>query len=209
MPRIELRQLRYFLAVAEHLNFTRAAERLGIAQPPLSQQIQALEHQMGVKLFVRTQRNVALTPEGKALVRYARQVSNTVQVAADAVRAIARGEEGPLELGVIFSAISSVLPNLLPAFLKQFPNVRLRMQEMTIGEQIAALQEQRIDAGILRGPLRDDAFNTHVLIEEPFVAALPVNHRLAKAASVTLDELIQEPFVRIHPSVNGDFSSRL
>ena len=208
-PRIELRQLRYFLAVAEHLNFTRAAEQMGIAQPPLSQHILALERQLQVKLFVRSRRNVALTREGEALVSYARQLSNTTRMAAELMRSIARGEDGPLAVGAIFSSIYALIPQILPPFTRMYPKVKLHLQEMTISQQITALKDFRIDAGLLRGPIADPALEAVSLFQEPFVAVVPSHHELAGAATLTLDQIARYPLIRIHPTANRDFSRRM
>lgn len=208
-PRIELRQLRYFLAVAEHLNFTRAAERMGIAQPPLSQHILALERQLSVKLFVRSRRNVALTPEGEALVSFARRLNNTTQMAAEVVQAISRGEDGPLALGAIFSSIYTVIPHILPPFMQKYPKVKLHLQEMVIAQQISALKEQRIDAGILRGPISERELEAVTLFQEPFVAVVPSGHELCKEPALTLAQIASQPLIQIYPTANRDFSRRM
>lgn len=208
-PRIELRQLRYFLAVAEHLNFTRAAEEMGIAQPPLSQHILALERLLDVQLFVRSRRNVALTPEGKALVSFARRLNNTTQMAAQVVQAISRGEDGPLALGAIFSSIYAVIPQILPPFVRKYPKVKLHLQEMTISQQISALKEHRIDAGILRGPINERDLEAVTLFQEPFVAVLPSGHEYSKEKTLTLAQIADQPLIRIYPSANRDFSRRM
>jgi len=208
-PRIELRQLRYFLAVAEHLNFTRAAEQMGIAQPPLSQHILALERQLNVKLFVRSRRNVALTAEGEALVSFARRLNNTTQMAAQVVQAISRGEDGPLALGAIFSSIYAVIPRILPPFIRKFPKVKLHLQEMTISQQISALKEHRIDAGILRGPISEPELEAVTLFQEQFVAVVPSGHEFCKEKTLTLAQIASQPLIRIYPTANRDFSRRM
>ncbi|MGE0231539.1 MAG: LysR substrate-binding domain-containing protein [Flavobacteriaceae bacterium] len=206
LPRIELRQLRYFLAVAEELNFTRAAARIGIAQPPLSQQIIALEAQLGAQLFVRSRRAVSLTREGEAFVSYARRIINATQTAAEVIQSISRGEDGPLSIGAIFSSIYLVAPVLLPAFSSRFPRVRLQLQEMTISQQIAALKEEQIDIGILRGPINVPGFDTLKLLEEPFVAVVPSSSPLAKSKNLTVKEIAAHPLIRVYPSANRDYS---
>src|ERR1700733_9246916 len=208
-PRIELRQLRYFLAGAGPLNFTRAAEQMGIAQPPLSQHILALERQLNVKLFVRSRRNVALTPEGEALVSFARRLNNTTQMAAQVVQAISRGEDGPLALGAIFSSIYAVIPHILPPFIRKYPKVKLHLEEMTISQQISALKEHRIDAGILRGPISEPELEAVTLFQEPFVAVVSSNHELRNEKALTLKQISKQPLIRIYPSVNRDFSRRM
>lgn len=206
---MELRQLRYFLAVAEELNFTRAAERVGIAQPPLSMQISGLERELGVPLFTRTKRRVALTAAGEALVRHARRVINTTQQAADVVQAIARGEEGSLSIGAIFSSIYTVVPRALRAYTGSHPGVDLRLQEMTNVQQVLALREGRIDLGILRGPLADPDLDTTVLFSEPFVAAIPADHPLAEKTRVSPDDVAAYPLISISPAANQTFSARM
>ncbi|EBA06767.1 LysR family transcriptional regulator [Sagittula stellata] len=209
LPRIELRQLRYFLAVAEELNFTRAAEKMGIAQPPLSQQILVLEQQLRVKLLNRSRRHVSLTPEGEAFILYARRIINNTQIAAELVGAIKRGEEGPLSVAAIFSSIYTVVPQLFEAFVAQHPRVRFHLQEMTIGQQLVALREERIDLGILRGPIIHPEIETHTLLEEPFVVVVSKKHPLAKQTILTADQVLSQPLIRVIPSVNRDYSHQM
>ncbi|MCO6385298.1 LysR family transcriptional regulator [Oceanicola sp. 502str15] len=209
LPRIELRQLRYFLAVAEELNFTRAAEKMGIAQPPLSQQIMNLEHQLKVKLFTRSRRQVSLTPEGDAFIVYARRIINNTQIAAELVGAITRGENGPLSIGAVFSSIYTVIPQLIEVFASRFPKVRLHLQEMIIAQQVTALREDRIDVGILRGPIPEPDLETLSLLEERFVAVVPKTHPLAGEAQLSVEHLIDQPMIRVIPSVNRNYSRQM
>jgi len=206
-PRFELRDLRFFLAVAEHLNFTRAAERLGIAQPALSQHIQALERALKVNLFVRNRREVVITAEGKALLIYARRLHNTARVAAEVVQAISRGETGQLTIGAIFSSLFTVLPRLLKPFTERYPGVRVDLQELTIGEQISDLRERQIDLSILRGPIHESDLESTVLFREPFVVAVGRNHEFAKRKSVDLNEVVRHRLIGLTPINNGDFSA--
>ena len=208
-PRIELRQLRAFLAVAEELNFTRAAKHLGIAQPPLSQQIKALEHQLKVELFIRDKRQVELTREGAALVTFARQLTNTTLLATETVQAVARGEQGPLAIGSIFSAIYSVIPRILPEFVRRNPGVTLHLQEMTVSQQITALQDGSIDLGLVRGPVDEPNLEAVTLFDDPFIAVVPAEHELAGRESLTLTEVAAWPLIRVLPSANRDFSRRM
>ncbi len=209
LPRIELRQLRYFLAVAEELNFTRAAEKMGIAQPPLSQQILALEQQLRVKLLNRSRRHVSLTPEGEAFILYARRIINNTQIAAELVGAIKRGEEGPLSVAAIFSSIYTIIPQLFEAFVAEHPRVRFHLQEMTIGQQLVALREERIDVGILRGPMIYSEIETHTLMEEPFVAVVSKKHPFASQSVLTAEQVLSQPLIRVIPSVNRDYSRQM
>lgn len=206
LPRVELRQLRYFLAVAEELNFTRAAERMGIAQPPLSQQILSLEHQLRAKLFIRSRRQVKLTPEGEALQIYARRIINATMLAAESVHAITNGLTGQLAIGAVCSAIHSLIPHLLPTFISKHPGVKLHLQEMTVLEQQRALREERIDIAILREPMASSEFKTRKLFEEPFMVAVPKTNPLARLNSVSLDQVAREPLVQVYRSTNEEYS---
>ena len=206
LPRIELRQLRYFLAVAEELNFTRAAERMGIAQPPLSQQILSLESQLRAKLFTRSRRQVKLTKEGEALQIYTRRIINTTMLAAESVRAVANGLTGQLAVGAVCSAIHSLIPELLPKFHQLHPGVKLHLQEMTVLEQLRALREERIDIAIVREPMAASEFSTRRLFEEPFVAAVPRSSPLARLNRVSLAQLSREPLVQVYRSSNAEYS---
>src|SRR5690554_6734913 len=170
---MELRQLRYFLAVAEELHFTRAAERLGISQPPLSQQIIGLEHELGVTLFLRDKRNVALTAAGEELVRHARRILNTTAQAGLEVQAVAKGERGLLKIGAVFSSLYGLVPEAVSAFHAKWPDVQISLHEITVRQQIDALVDGSIDIGILRGPFSHPLISVFTLFEERQVVALP------------------------------------
>ncbi len=208
-PRIELRQLRYFLAVAEELNFTRAAERMGIAQPPLSQQIISLEHQLKVQLFNRSRRHVELTAEGKAFQVEAKRILNITQNAANVVQAIARGEDGPLAIGAIFSSIYGTVPHLLQEIVARHPGITPSLQEMTISQQLAALREERIDIGLVRGPISAPELEALTVFEEPFVLVCPSQGPLAVRSGITLNEIAKLPLIRVVASANRDFSRKM
>lgn len=208
-PRIQLRQLRYFLAVAEELNFTRAAERIGIAQPPLSQQIGNLERELGAKLFLRTNRAVVLTEAGEALVPYAHRLLNDTDRAASLIGEIARGERGLIRIGAIYSAIYTVIPHALHNFALVRPHVTIQLAEMTIAQQLDALAAGEIDVGLLRGPVMAPNVATVSLFEESFVAALPANHPLAKKESVTLQDIADYPLIVISPSLSRLYGMRM
>lgn len=208
-PRIQLRQLRYFLAVAEELNFTRAADRMGIAQPPLSQQISNLERELSAELFVRTNRSVALTEAGRALMTHAYRLLNAAEQAALDVAEIAKGDGGLLKIGAIFSAIYTVIPQALRAFSEMRPNVTVRLAEMTISQQIEALRSGEIDAGILRGPILEPDLMAQSLISETFVAAIPADHPLALKSMISLSELASAPLIIISPSLSRLYSMKM
>lgn len=191
--------MRCFVAVAEELHFGRAAQRLHISQPPLSQTIQALESRLGVTLFERTRRRVALTHAGSVLLERARALLRDAEQAAVAAQRASRGEIGRLTIGFILAATHSLLPETLREFRRRMPEVELTLKEMPIREQVAALADGAIDVGFLRPPVDTAAIAAQTLVREPFVVALPEGHRLARHASLPLASLAEEPFVMSTP----------
>mgnify|MGYP003574893969 FL=1 len=206
---MELRHLRYFLAVAQELSFTRAAERVGIAQPPLSYQITNLEHELGTPLFNRTRRSVALTPAGEALVPYAKLILNLTENAASSIKALGSGQSGTLRVGALFSTIYTFLPAVIQRFRTIRPDVKLLIQQMTVKEQLAALQDGTIDVGLLRGPPETGDLKARTLANERFMAAIPHGHPLGDQDIVSLDALVQQPFLMISSTFNRDFTARV
>jgi DNA-binding transcriptional LysR family regulator len=192
---MELRHLRYFLAVADELHFGRAAARLHIAQPPLSQQIRQLERELGYALFLRTQRRVRLTPAGAAFREEARSLLERLEQAKVAAGRVARGEAGALAVGFVASATYALLPRLYRRFRERHPSVALALEEMSTAEQVDALRAGRIQLGLARPPVGDDTLRAEPLAEEPLVAALPARHPLAARAALPLRALAHEPFV--------------
>jgi DNA-binding transcriptional LysR family regulator len=194
---MELRHLRYFVAVAEELNFSRAAERLGIAQPPLSQQIQHLERELGVALFVRTHRRVELTDVGRALLDDARRTLAQAGRFVDIARRAARGEAGSLRLGFSSAALYTMVPAILRAFLARAPEVTLNLEERSSEEQIEMLSAGAIDAGFVRLPIVNPApaLSLRTIVREPLLVALWHGHRLAKHRAVALRALAAERFI--------------
>jgi DNA-binding transcriptional LysR family regulator len=192
---MELRHLRYFVAVAEELHFGRAAQRLFIAQPSLSIQIRALERAVGVPLLARTNRRVQLTAAGRVFLEGASRTLAEVDRAVHDARRAHRGEIGQLSLGFVGSAAYEALPRLLRAFRSAYPEVELRLQSMTTREQIAALAERRLDVGLLRLPIEDPTLAWRVVTTEPLVAVLPATHPLAGQTTVPLASLADEPFI--------------
>ena len=192
---MELRHLRYFIAVAEELNFTRAAERLHIAQPPLSQQIQHLEAEMGFQLFRRTKRTVQLTAAGQVFFEEAQKILQQVDRAIQLGRQTSRGELGQLTIGFVSSAAHNVVPPILQAFRTRCPAVKLELHELTTNEQLQRLREGRIDIGFVRPPVEEDGINSEIVFREPLIVALPETHFLADRANVQLRELSAEPFI--------------
>ncbi len=189
-------QLHAFVVLAEELHFGQAATRLGIAQPPLSQQIRRLESKVGHPLFNREPGRVTLTPAGRELLPVARRALTDLTNGLAAARAIGSGQAGRLRIGFAASLALTVLPDLLRAFRDRFPHVHLDIEEMTTAPQIAALREKTIDIGLLREPPTDEAeLNFKTVLTEPFVAVLPSTHPLAAQRTVTLAHLADSPFV--------------
>lgn len=205
---MELRHIRYFVALGEELNFTRAAERLHIAQPPLSQQIRQLEDELGVTLLQRNSRPVRLTEAGVLFLARARALLASFEDAVADTRRVGRGQAGKLALGFVGSAMFAGLPDIVGAYRDACPDVELVLDEMLAAEIAEALRRRRIDVGFARPALLPEAgLAQRVILEEPYVAALPRTHPLAARRSVALAELSDDAFVlypaRPEPSVTG------
>jgi DNA-binding transcriptional LysR family regulator len=192
---MELRHLRYFVTVAEELHFGRAAQRLQIAQPPLSQQIRQLEEELGVQLFHRTKRSVQLTEAGQLFLEEASQILTRAEQAIQIVQRADRGETGRLTLGFVGSATYSILPGVLKVFRRRFPEVLLSLHEMTTTQQVQALYEDRIHLGFVRPPIYEQELMIESILKEPFVAVLPEFHRLANETQISLLTLANDPFI--------------
>jgi len=192
---MELRQLQYFLAVAEELNFIRAAERLQMAQPPLSRQIRQLEQELGVELFRRTKRRVELTEAGEAFLAEARQILAQVELGVRVAQRASRGEIGRLVVGFEGSSTYDVIPKSLKVYRERFPEVDLVVYAMTTEEQIQALLEGRINIGFVVSPLSDRRLTVEIILRESLVLAIPENHPLATRISVQVRNLEGEPFI--------------
>lgn len=175
MTVMDLRQLHHFLAVAEELHFGRAAERLGMTQPPLSQSIMALERELGAPLFSRTKRNVALTPFGRQWLEHVRPAVGAVAELPAQAQRLRSGTAGRLSLSFVSSADYSILPALVRRYATAFPDVEMALVEATSDVQIEALLERRTDAGILIPPASPlpMAVDYRPLLREPLVAAVP------------------------------------
>ena len=193
---MELRHLRYFVTVAEELHFGRAAKKLHISQPPLSMQIRALEAELGVMLFNRTQRSVALTQSGNALLGEARHILTRVDQAVLMTRRVSRGEIGELAIGFISVADYNVLPVVLREFRRAFPLVNLTLRKSTTDAQIRDLLAGRIDVGFVLPPINEPSLESLPILREPLIAALPDKHPLArKAGKLVLEKLKDAPFI--------------
>ncbi|MCG8347024.1 MAG: LysR family transcriptional regulator [Chloroflexales bacterium] len=192
---MEFRHLRYFIAVAEELHFGRAAARLQMAQPPLSQQIRQLENEIGVQLLHRTKRRVELTHAGAMFLKEAQAIVAHAEQAIQVAQQASHGKIGRLAVGFVGSAMYSVLPPILRAFHHEAPEVKLTLEELTTAQQIDALHKQHIDVGFLRPPIRDALLSTEPLLHEPLIVALADTHPLAQASVVSIHALAAEPFI--------------
>ncbi|MFJ3657338.1 LysR family transcriptional regulator [Streptomyces nigra] len=201
-PELPLPQLHAFVVLAEELHFGHAAARLGIAQPPLSQQIRRLEDKVGHALFTRAPGRVALTPAGSELLPAARRALTDLADGLAAARAVGSGQAGRLRIGFAASLALTVLPGLLRTFRHRFPGVHLDIHEMTSAPQIAALHDRTIDIGLLREPpTGETALGFRTVLSEPFVAVLPSAHPLATQRTVRLAQLADSPFVLLPRAV--------
>ena len=192
---IELRHLRYFLAVAETLHFSKAAERLGMAQPPLSQQIRRLEELVGHRLFDRTTRGVKLTLAGQLLADRARSTMEKIQDDLEQVRRLGRGEEGTLTVGFSGSVMFAELPAAIEAYRRRYPKVELRLREMSTHAQIPALLDGTLDLAFMRDGDPTEGIQMTRMFEEPFIAVLSEAHPLARKRALRIRDLRNEPFV--------------
>lgn len=192
---IDLRHLRYFLAVADELHFGRAAQHLHIAQPPLSQQIRRLEQEIGYPLFLRSSRSVKLTPAGRALVDRARRTLQKVDDDLEAVRSVARGEVGVLKVGFVGSAMLTRLPAILDRYRRLYSRVQLHLNEFHTSQLIDALRDGSADVALARDAGTAEDLHVEHAFVEPFVAVLPKRHPLAGRRTIPIARLRDEPFV--------------
>jgi DNA-binding transcriptional LysR family regulator len=192
---MELRHLRYFVAVAEELSFTAAAARLHMSQPPLSQQIRDLELELQADLFRRTSRRVELTPAGQAFLQRARSILIQVDQAAAEARAIGLGSIGTLDIGMTGSILLGPLAPLLASYSEKHSKVDVRLHEMSPLDQIAAIHARRVDVSFLRSPLNDPDLVTELAWPERVGVALPTTHPLAMREHLNLVELSDETFI--------------
>lgn len=194
---MELRHLRYFIAVAEEQNVTRAAARLHVSQPPLSRQIQDLEGELGFKLFDRTGKSVRLTEGGKVFLVEARAVIAQAERAVQRARTVALGSSGEFQLGYAPSPAVEILPGMLRAFKETAPGIRVVLHDMTTPEMIAGLQNGKLHAALMVQPSRQAGrdLTFEKLRSYPIVVAVPPAHPFARKRKVSLREVVKEPFV--------------
>lgn len=209
---IELRHLRYFIAVAQEQHVTRAAERLGMQQPPLSQQIRALEQQVGVRLFHRRARGVVLTEAGQAFFADAQAILALLERAQDTARRVARGEEGRLCIGVTSTApFNPLVARAIRSFRKARPLVSLVVEECLSNESLERLRQGQLDASFIRTSLPDDdQISVDRLTEEPMIVAMPASHALARpraAKTIPFTALANEVFILYGPPGTGMYDA--
>ncbi|MEO9137834.1 MAG: LysR family transcriptional regulator [Jatrophihabitans sp.] len=199
---MELRRIQYFVAVAEECHFGRAALRLQMAQPPLSQQIKQLEAEMGVTLLIRSTRKVELTLAGERFLERARQILASVDDAVEEAGRVAEGLLGSLSIGFTGSATYDLLPSLARVLRVELPGIDLDLKgEMLTPDQVTALLDGALDLGFLRPPVHSPEIDVRVLRREPLIAVLPESHALAGRTKVKLADLSDEPFIT-YPSHN-------
>ncbi|WP_241051453.1 LysR family transcriptional regulator [Achromobacter xylosoxidans] len=200
MASVDLRLLRYFLAVAEESHLTKAAARLGIRQPPLSQQIRVLEQELGVTLFHRQPRGMELTESGRALLADARSILALVDQAVDGVRRVSLGEAGRLTVGFTGSAaFHPFVPSVIRRFRESAPQVRLVLEESSTGELMEAVRDGRVDVAFIRGAHGvDRGVAVETVLEESMLAAFPADHPMVKGRArkrIALSELAEESLI--------------
>lgn len=204
---MDLRQLRYFVAVAEELHFGRAAERAGIAQPPLTQQIQKLERELGCRLLVRGRKTV-LTEPGAVLLEEARTVLRQADRAIENTRRSARGDSGQLTIGVPPSVMLMDLPAVVRKYRERYPSVSFGLRELSTSAIEDAVRSGAVDLGFLRES-RPSGLASELVLREPIVAVLPISHPAAKRRTFRLDSLKREPFVLFPRRLGPEFHDRL
>jgi len=201
---MELRHLRYFVAVAEELHFTRAAERLGIQQPPLSLQIRQLEHEIGTPLFRRLSRGVELTEAGALLLDDARRILDQVERTKASVQSRARGETGRIQVGFAGATyFQPIVPDIIRSYRESYPNVVLLPEQSNTPHLVAGLQSGAIDVAFVRPSLSDsEGIAIQPLVDEPMRIVLPATHPRAGSRSMPLADLAQETLI-LFPRVIG------
>lgn len=192
---MDIRQLEYFLGVASELHFSKAAEKLYVAQPALSRQIQQLENELDVVLFERDKRNVKLTPAGEYLQNEASRILSQLEYVRLRTQLIHRGEEGDLRIAHPESAVFSVLPTLLSALKLYFPKIRGVLSEVLENKLFESLQNYQVDVGFVREPIPDKYLNSRLIFEECFSLVVPPNHPLTKENFTGLRQVQNESFI--------------
>ncbi|MEJ1962225.1 MAG: LysR substrate-binding domain-containing protein [Gammaproteobacteria bacterium] len=198
---MDLRHLRYFVAVAEELHFARAAARIGVEQPPLSRAIKELEQDLGVQLLARTTRGTRMTRAGEVFLDDARRILTEVKKARASVRAVASGSTARLRIGVSQSIAQPRLSRLLAQFRFEEPAIELCLVDLSVPQQVRELHAGTLDLGLAPIAIRADGIHSEALWKEPLAAVLPVRHTLAASRRVALSDLLREPNVVFHPEL--------
>jgi len=206
---VELRYLRYFVAVAEELSFTRAAERLNIAQPPLSQQIRRLEARLGVMLLRRSKRRVELTEAGRVFLRQAYQAIQSLEEGILLAQRADRGEIGRLAVGILVYISYTLIPPILREFRAQFPEVHVELRFLTNTLQIAALLSGQVDVCFVRPPIDNPDIASKLISRERFILAMPATHPLAGKSAVSIKQFKNDPFIMYVRELGPTFCSSL
>jgi DNA-binding transcriptional LysR family regulator len=199
---MELRQLNYFVTVAEELHFGKAADRLQITQPALSKQIASLEEALGVQLLSRTKRTVQLTPAGQVFFEQAQQLLSHAEATIQLTQRTDRGDVGQLAIGFTATAVHTVMPQLVCDFRQDYPNVEISIIELATEAQVAALNQDKLDLAFLHPPIDARGIELHPILVEEFVAVLPQQHPLLKYDHIPLEAFANEPLI-IHPRREG------
>ena len=206
---MDLRHLRYFIAVAEELHFTRAASRLHIAQPPLSRQLRQLEKELGVTLFIRARRQVELTDAGQVFLVKARQVLQAAESAVTETQRAERGETGKLAVGFFEQTAYTLLPPILRAFNERFPEVDVQLRWFPVIGQVKALEQGEVDIVFVR-PVADlSAVSKRLLLKEAFVVALPASHPFATRDAVSIEECADERIINYTEHLAPDYHAAI
>ena len=206
---MELRHLRYFLALADELHFGRAAQRLAISQPPLTVAIQQLEAEVGAPLVMRNSRGVQLTAAGQALVPAAQAAIDGAAQALHAARDAASGQVGRLSVGFAGTMLYRGLPQMLRRFQAEHARLQLTLRELSSSEQIVELQNARLDAGFAHVSHAPAGLAAQLVSSQPFVACVPAVHALARKRTLPLDALAPEPLALVSRSVSPDYHARI
>ena len=185
-------QLHYVLAVAEHQNFTKAAEKCFVTQPTLSMQIQKLEDQLGIQIFDRTKKPIKLTEVGNKIVAQAKKIVEEADRINDIVDQQKGFIGGEFRLGIIPTVMPTLLPMFLKTFIKRYPKVKLKIEELTTEEIVQRIKDGHLDAAIAATPLKQEQIKERVLFYEPFVAYIPEGHRLSKSKNINVDDIENE-----------------
>lgn len=200
---MDIRPLRYFIAVAEELNFNRAAERLHITQPALSRQIQQLEEAIPAVLLERNSKRVTLTEAGKSFYEHGLRILEQLQQAADESRMLSLGQRGNLSVGIFGSAILDLIPQVLHRFTSVYPNVNVSLHPMDKDAQIQALRERRLTIGFNRLVPAEPDIEQELVRTEPLIIALPATHPMAKRREIDLGDVLDQPLILYPRGVRG------